>query len=179
MTVLKALPLIAIAIILATVVTIRPDAVVAQGQSSLQAPADVTVRDDDTPGDVVISWNTVDAADYYRIGWVAYPDYEEIHLNGGRPWDEAFAFVDVENIGQTSRTVRRLTPGTLYAFRVGSKSAKDGASKLRAVDSVHSASRYYGLPRRGARTATHPNRRRRFKTFQPDRLRRKDSGGHF
>ena len=130
MTVLKALPLIAAAIILATVATIRPDAVVAQGQSSLQVPADVTVRDDVTPGDVVISWNTVDAANYYRIGWVAYPDYEEIHLNGGRPWDEAFAFVDVENIGQTSRTVRRLTPGTLYAFRVGSKSAKDGASNF-------------------------------------------------
>ena len=87
----------------------------------------VEVRDDDTPGDVVISWNAVAAANYYRVGWVAYPDYLEI-TGAGRPWDEAFAFVDVENIGQTSRTVRRLTPGVLYAFRVGSKDAKDGAA---------------------------------------------------
>ena len=92
------------------------------------APTGVVVRDDATPGDVVISWEALETANYYRIGWVAYPDYEEISLTGGRPWQEAFAFVDVENIGQTSRTVRRLTPGVMYAFQVGSKSGEDGGA---------------------------------------------------
>lgn len=129
MTALKALPLIAAAIILATVATIRPDAVVAQGESTVQAPGNVIAANGENPGDVLISWKAVEDAAHYRVGWVAYPDYEEIHLNGGRPWDEAFAFVDVENIGQTTRTVRRLTPGTLYAFRVGSNDNRYGQPK--------------------------------------------------
>ena len=66
-------------------------------------------------------------AKYYRIGWVAYPDYQEISEVGGRPWSEAFVFVDVENLGQTSRTVRRLTPGVLYAFRVGTMTDENTA----------------------------------------------------
>ncbi|MYC34367.1 MAG: fibronectin type III domain-containing protein [Chloroflexi bacterium] len=119
----------AIAMVVAFVIlagVTRPPAT-AQGEP-FAAPVGVVVIDDDTPGDVVISWDAVQTANYYRIGWVAYPDYVEISEQGGRPWSEAFAFVDVENVGQTSRTVRRLTPGVLYAFRVGSKSAEDGAT---------------------------------------------------
>ena len=86
----------------------------------MPAPANVNVADSENPGDVIITWDAVPSAAYYRIGWVAYPDYVEISEEGGRPWSEAFAFVDVENIGQTSRTIRRLTPGALYAFRVAS-----------------------------------------------------------
>ena len=92
---------------------------VVRAQNAPPAPANVNVVDGDTPGDVIITWDAVSSAKNYRVGWVAFPDYEEISLVGGRPWSEAFAFVDVENLGQTSRTVRRLTPGTLYAFRVG------------------------------------------------------------
>lgn len=91
----------------------------ARAQSTPPAPANVRVIDGDTPGDVIISWDAMSGAKYYRVGWVAYPDYVEISEVGGRPWSEAFAFVDFENLGQPSRTIRRLTPGTLYAFRVG------------------------------------------------------------
>ena len=48
------------------------------------------MRDDDTPGDVVITWDAVETANHYRIGGVAYPDCQEI-TEAGRPWDEAFA----------------------------------------------------------------------------------------
>ena len=92
----------------------------------MPAPANVNVADSENPGDVIITWDAVPGAAYYRIGWVAYPDYVEISEEGGRPWSEAFAFVDVENIGQTSRTIRRLTPGVLYAFRVASNVSLDG-----------------------------------------------------
>ena len=92
----------------------------AHAQGTMPAPANVNVADSENPGDVIITWEAVPSAAYYRIGWVAYPDYVEISKEGGRPWSEAFAFVDVENIGQTSRTIRRLTPGVLYAFRVAS-----------------------------------------------------------
>ena len=91
----------------------------AHAQGTIPAPANVNVADSENPGDVIITWDAVPSAAYYRIGWVAYP-YVEISEEGGRPWSEAFAFFDVENIGQTSRTIRRLTPGVLYAFRVAS-----------------------------------------------------------
>ena len=70
-------------------------------------------------------------ANYYRVGWIAYEDYDAITA-AGRPWSEGFAFVDVENLGQTSRTVTRLTPGILYAFIVGSNDTLYGAPQWSA-----------------------------------------------
>ena len=35
------------------------------------APSGVTAVDGNTPGVVVLAWNVVDSAAYYRIGWVS------------------------------------------------------------------------------------------------------------
>ena len=77
----------------------------ASAQGPFPAPTNVVVRDGANPGDVVISWNCVPSANFYRIGWVAYKDYQA-EIAAGRPWLEAFTFIDVANRGQISRTVR-------------------------------------------------------------------------
>ena len=88
-------------------------------------PGSIAAVNGPNPGEAIISWAAVDGGAYYRIGWIAYEDYDAITA-AGRPWIEGFAFVDVENLGQTSRTVTRLTPGILYAFIVGSNDTQYG-----------------------------------------------------
>ena len=46
---------------------------------------------------------------------------------GEEKWLEALVFVDVENRGQASHTIGRLTPGILYAFPVASNDGLYGA----------------------------------------------------
>ena len=94
-------------------------------QSSLTAPANVIVSDGENSGEVVVTWDAVPDAGYYRIGWVNYNDYLEV-TGRDRPWSEAFAFVDVANIGQTSHTITRLEPGALHAFLVASNASPYG-----------------------------------------------------
>ena len=86
-----------------------------------------TAADGDSPGVVTVSWSAVSQASFYRVGWVAEDDYRAVTA-AGRDWLEAFAFVDVENQGQTSHTVSRLTPGIRYAFVVGSISQRFGTA---------------------------------------------------
>ncbi len=98
----------------------------ANAQGTLAAPTNVTAINGSTPGHVVVSWTAVPDAQYYRIGWVAWDDYLAVD-GAGRDWLEAFVFVDVENRGQSSRTVTRLTPGTLYLFIVASNDSQYGS----------------------------------------------------
>ena len=100
-------------------------------QSPPPAPGIIAAVNGPNPGEAIISWAAVDGAAYYRVGWIAYEDYNAITA-AGRPWSEGFAFVDVENLGQTSRTVTRLTPGILYAFIVGSNDTQYGAPQWSA-----------------------------------------------
>ncbi len=110
----------------------------ASAQGSLPAPSNVTVRDGSNPGEVVVSWNRLSQPRFFRIGWVAYLDYEAERA-AGRPWLEAFTFVDVANRNQTSRTVRYLRPGVRYAFIVASNATRYG-------EPVWSDWRQYTLP---------------------------------
>ena len=100
-------------------------------QSPPPAPDSIAAVNGPNPGEAIISWAAVGDATHYRIGWIAYEDYDAI-IAAGRPWSEGFAFVDVENLGQTSRTVTRLTPGILYAFIVGSNDTQYGAPQWSA-----------------------------------------------
>ena len=100
-------------------------------QSPPPAPDSIAAVNGPNPGEAIISWAAVDGANYYRVGWISYEDYEAT-IAAGRPWSEGFAFVDVENLGQTSRTVTRLTPGILYAFIVGSNDTLYGAPQWSA-----------------------------------------------
>ena len=76
-------------------------------------------------GQVIVSWNAVADAVYYRIGWVAKPDYEAT-VAARRDWLEAFHFLDAANTGQTQWTLTRLSPGVDYYFIVASNDNRNG-----------------------------------------------------
>ena len=103
---------------------------VARGQSSLPEPTNVTAANGSNYGDVTVSWAPSLGAVYYRVGWMAAPDLTAINAQQPWPYDdywlEAFHFVDIQNQGQTSFPLTRLTPGTQYAFLVASNDNRYG-----------------------------------------------------
>ena len=101
---------------------------VAHAQGNLVAPSNVTAQHTGNPGEVRISWGAVPNAAYYRIGWVAYSDVEPIITSGG-DWLEHFAFIDIENRGQTEHFITRLTPGVQYAFIMASNDRRYGTPR--------------------------------------------------
>ena len=101
---------------------------VAHAQGNLVAPSNVTAQHTGNPGEVRISWGAVPNAAYYRIGWVAYSDVEPIITSGG-DWLEHFAFIDIENRGQTEHVIARLTPGVQYAFIMASNDGRYGTPR--------------------------------------------------
>ena len=98
----------------------------ASAQEFLTAPA--VEQPGDNPGQVVVSWEGIQDAPYYRVGWMADTDYRAA-LEQERQWLDAFVFVDVENLGQTSYTVSRLEPGALYHFIMGSLDERFGEAQ--------------------------------------------------
>ena len=90
------------------------------------APANARVADGATVGAVVMAWDAVDGAAFYRIGWVAMDDIPAARAEG-REWLDAFVFADVANRGQTTYTITGLVPGRDYAFIVASVSRRFGA----------------------------------------------------
>ena len=102
---------------------------IARGQASLPAPTSVSAVNGASPGEAVLSWEAVDDAKYYRVGWMADPDYRKAladYPNTNR-WTEEFRYSDIANRGQTSRTITRLSPGTDYWFLVGSNESLRGS----------------------------------------------------
>ena len=90
------------------------------------APANARVVDGATAGAVVMAWDAVDGAAFYRIGWVAMDDIPAVRAEG-REWLDAFVFADVANRGQTAYTIMGLVPGRDYAFIVASVAQRFGA----------------------------------------------------
>lgn len=85
----------------------------------------IKVRDGINPGEVVVSWDAVNEATYYRIGYVnMVTDYPLAKASNTGEWLEAFVYVDVnalnftEQGGRVEYTVRRLAPGVRHAFTV-------------------------------------------------------------
>ena len=68
------------------------------------APANARAADGATAGTVVMAWDAVDGAAFYRIGWVAMDDIPAVRAEG-REWLDAFVFADVANRGQTAYTI--------------------------------------------------------------------------
>ena len=106
---------------------------VAHAQGDLVAPGNVSAENGENTGEVRISWDAFADASYYRIGWVAYSDVEPI-IASGRDWLERFAFIDIENRGQTEHTITRLTPGVQYAFIVASNDGRYGTPQWPSAD---------------------------------------------
>ena len=100
----------------------------AHAQDDLSAPANAVAQNTGNAGEVRISWDEVPDAAYYRIGWVAYSDVQPIIAAGG-DWLERFAFIDIQNRGQTRHTITRLTPGVQYAFIVASNDGRYGTPR--------------------------------------------------
>ena len=89
------------------------------------APANARVADGATAGAVVMAWDAVDGAAFYRIGWVAMDDIPAVRAEG-REWLDAFVFADVANRGQTAYTIMGLVPGRDYAFIAASVAQRFG-----------------------------------------------------
>ena len=106
----------------------KADSVRADDDTAPPAPSGVTAVDGNTPGVVVLAWNAVPDAAYYRIGWVS-SDRIAAGLAAGRDWQDAFAFADVANLGQTAHTLPDLAPGARYAFIIGSLDRRFGAAR--------------------------------------------------
>ena len=101
---------------------------VAHAQVDLVAPSNVAAENTGNPGEVRISWDAVPNAAYYRIGWVAYSDVAPIIAAGG-DWLEHFAFIDIENRGQSEHVITRLMPGVQYAFIMASNDGRYGTPR--------------------------------------------------
>ena len=86
--------------------------VAAQGGATLTTPDNPTVENGDSISEVVVSWDAVPEAKFYRIAWVSFTGWQ------AEGWD-AVRIASVENQGQTSYTLTNLDAGILYAFRFG------------------------------------------------------------
>ena len=118
---------IIVSLLAAGLLIVGVGAPIASAQGRPPAPTNVSARDGVNTGEVVLSWDAVPGARFYRVGWVAYDDYRSVSERlGTQNWMEAFVFVNVRNRGQTSHTVTRLTPGTVYAFIVASNDTRQG-----------------------------------------------------
>ena len=94
--------------------------------ASPAVPANVRAVDGVEPGQAVVTWDAVDTAAFYRIGWVNMETFWAVQAEGGRQWLDVFAFLDVLNRGQTSQTLYELAPGVEYAFIVASVGQRFG-----------------------------------------------------
>ncbi len=97
----------------------------ASAQTNVPPTRNITVRDGANPGEVVIAWDAVPQARYYRIGYVNMEtDYNRAKASATGEWIEAFVYVDVNarNIpvsgGRAEYTILRLDQGVRHAFTV-------------------------------------------------------------
>ena len=88
-------------------------------------PTGIVAANGSETGQVIVSWDSVDEAAFYRIGWVVYSDYLAAEA-AGQEWLESFHFVDVANSGQTGWTLTRLSSGLDYYFIVASNDNRNG-----------------------------------------------------
>ena len=73
-----------------------------------------------------MTWDAVNTAAFYRIGWVNMETFRAVQAEGQRQWLDVFAFLDVVNRGQASQTLYELAPGVEYAFIVASVGQRFG-----------------------------------------------------
>ena len=117
--------IIALAVaLLATIGGARVDDT-AQAQTPSLAPQNVQAVDGANLGEVVVTWDLVAGAAYYRVGYVSETEFYAV-TGAGRPWTEAYFFVDVKNTGQTEFTLKGLEPGVLHLFIVAGNASQYG-----------------------------------------------------
>ena len=97
----------------------------AQDGATLPAPGQPIVRHGANPGELIVSWDAVPEAGFYRIAWASSEDIATQRSQGGNEWD-AVRIVGVENRGQTAYAVNNLETGVAHYFRVGSSDTRFG-----------------------------------------------------
>ncbi len=108
------LPLLALAIIISGAI-----ANTAHAQAPpLPPPTNLAAAIGAEPGTIQLTWDPVDGAPFYRIGWVAMPNVRAA-IAADRPWHEAFRTVAIENAGQSGHKMSYLVPGVGYRFIIG------------------------------------------------------------
>ena len=110
----------------------------AEAQSPPPAATGVSAANAGTTGQTTVSWNTVPAAGFYRVGWVSRNEITRVTA-AGRDWLDAFNFTDIANTGQTSHTVRNLEPGVEYAFIIGTVTSRFTAAKWSTWAFLHTS----------------------------------------
>ena len=105
----------------------------ASAQSKAPATSNIRVADGQNPGEVIISWDYVEQAMYYRIGYVNMErDYPLAKASRTGNWIEAFVYVDLEarnfvqSRGRVQYTMRGLQQNVRHAFSVLTNSSRYG-----------------------------------------------------
>ncbi len=119
---LRSLAVLLLALILLGVMDHAPPAT---AQGGVPPVTNMELRNGPNSGEVIISWEAVPEATYYRIGYVnMVTDYPVANARGD--WQEAFIYVDILNRGQSSYTIPRLEPGVRHAFSVLTNNSRHG-----------------------------------------------------
>lgn len=99
--------------------------VVLAQQGNVVPVTNIAVCSGPNAGEVIVSWDTIPSATYYRIGYVnMVKDYPRAKASVTGEWIEAFVYVDVNarNIpstgGRDQYTLHRLVQGDRHAFTV-------------------------------------------------------------
>ncbi len=109
--------------LLAVIIAAQAGMASTQANDPLPKPTNVQVVNGPNIGEVIVSWDAVAGANYYRIGWIANADVQQAAAAGTDVF-ERFVFVDIG--GRPSYTATRLTPGEDYWFIVGSNDTRYG-----------------------------------------------------
>ena len=96
---------------------------IARAQSSPLAPTSLSAVDGSNLGEANLSWEAVEGATYYRVGWMADEDYQRALGEVDGEWRKELRYSNIISRGEPAWTVTRLTPGIKYWFVVGSHNA--------------------------------------------------------
>ena len=119
----KSLKVIWTAVMVAAVIVIGGVDNIARGQSPPLLTTSVRVVNGGELGEANLTWNAVEGATYYRVGWMADEDYRRALGDPDREWEKEVRYSNIVNRGQPTWTVTRLSPGIKYWFAVGSHNA--------------------------------------------------------
>ena len=95
-----------------------PAGIITWANSTPNGPA---VEPTANPGEILVSWEIADNAQWVYVGWVDLDEFDAM-TGAGRDWRDAIHFVTVP-AAYTSHTISGLKPGTEYFVAVGTHAA--------------------------------------------------------
>lgn len=94
----------------------------AAAHTTLPAHVNFSVVDGDEPGEALITWDAVPGATGYSVRWMNVNAATLLQRLGG-PWQDIIESIDFGERGEANytMTLKNLSPGTVYAFGIGTK----------------------------------------------------------